>query len=96
MELLASKQVLLEQEREKEMRRCNVLLGNVPEQAGEIFPDVEDKVEGMIRDDLNVTCHSTRVCRLGKKQEGKNRLNCNTIVKGDSIESCKGSAGFWE
>ena len=33
VDLLASKQVLLEQEREKENRRCNILLGNVPEQA---------------------------------------------------------------
>ena len=79
VELLESKQVLLDQERERNIRRCNVLLGNVPEQTGETFADVKDKVEGVFRDHLNVACHSTRVRRLGKKQEGKNRLILVTL-----------------
>ena len=79
VDLLASKQVLLEQEREKENRRCNILLGNVPEQAGETFADVEVKVEGVFRDHLNIACHTSRVRRLGKQQEGKNRLILVTL-----------------
>ena len=49
MKLLASKQVLLEQEREKKVRRCNVILDNVSEQAGEIlnFADVKEKASGV-------------------------------------------------
>ena len=72
--VLASKQVLLEQERENESRRCSILVGNVPEQAGETFADVEDKVEGVFRDNLNIACRTSQVRRLGKKQEGKHRL----------------------
>jgi hypothetical protein len=83
VDLLASKEVLLEQEREKENRRCNVLLGNVPEQAGETFADVEDKVEGVFRDHLNIACCTSRVRRLGKQQEGKNRLILVTLQTKD-------------
>ena len=71
--LLASKQVLIEQEREKESRKCNVLLGNVPEQAGETFADVEDKVESVFRDNLNIACRTSQVRRLGKKHAGREK-----------------------
>ena len=57
-----------------ESRKYNVLVGNVPEKAGETFADVEDKVEGVFRDNLNIACRTSQVRRLGKKQEGKHRL----------------------
>lgn len=74
VDLLASRQVQLEQEREKESRKCNVLLGNIPEVVSETFAAVEGKVEDVFRDHLNIACSPNRVRRLGKKQEGKNRL----------------------
>ena len=92
---LASTQVLLEQEREKENRRCNILLGNVPEQAGETFADVEDKVEGVFGDHLNIGCSTSR---LGKQQEGKNRLILVTLQTNEDrvtvLRAAKGSEMF--
>jgi len=74
VESLSSKQVQLENEKEREKRKCNVLLGNLEESSDEEADELVEKVVQVLHNKLSTPHTPVQVMRIGKKVVGKNRL----------------------
>ena len=68
-------------EKEREKRKCNILLGNVPE--GESLEGDQDKVNAIFQRQFKVEFEVVQVRRIGKRNEAKPRL---LLVKLKSID----------
>ena len=68
-------------EKEREKRKCNILLGNVPE--GESLEGDQDKVNAIFQQLFKAECEAVQVRRIGKRNEVKPRL---LLVKLKSVE----------
>ena len=74
VESLSSKQVQLENEKEREKRKCNVLLGNLEESSDEKADELLKKVVQVLQNKLSTPHTPVQAVRVGKKVVGKNRL----------------------
>ena len=74
LESLTARQNLLKSQREKEQRKLNVILGNVPEDLSESHEQLHHKVKGIFQESLRSECSPNYVTRLGKKDSSRNRL----------------------
>ena len=71
---LTTQQIHLEREKEREKRKCNVLLGNVEEKNSESMLELKQCVMNVFKDILQVDSAPVFVTRLGKPQAGRRRL----------------------
>ena len=74
VETISSKQVQLEKAKEREKRKCNVLLGNLHENGGEGADEVVEKVMQVFTEKLKIRHTPTHAMRIGKKGVERNRL----------------------
>ena len=66
----------MEIEKEREKRRCNILLGNVKEDATESTTTTAtmERVITLFRERMGVDCTPVHVTRIGKQKAGRERL----------------------
>ena len=74
VESLSSKQIQLENEKESEKRKCNVLLGNLEESSDEQMDELAEKIVQVLQNKLSTPHMPVQAVRIGKKVVGKNRL----------------------
>ena len=74
VDILASKQVQFEKSKERERRRCNIIIGNFQEPDAESVSDLSVSVQKLLKETLKVHYTPTQLLRIGKKEKGKNRL----------------------
>lgn len=73
---LTTQQSRMAIEKEREKRRCNILLGNVQEDAAESTTTTAtmERVITVFRERMGVDCTPVHVTRIGKQQAGRERL----------------------
>ena len=74
VDILASKQVQFEKSKERERRRCNIIIRSFQEPDAESVSDLSVSVQKLLKETLKVHYTPTQSLRIGKKEKGKNRL----------------------
>ena len=82
MQSLSSKHEKIERDKEREKRKCNLLIGNIAEE--ELVSDTTTKslVEDLFQNKLKLELTPLQATRIGKKVDTKNRL---ILVKMNSM-----------
>ena len=78
LNMLVTKHEESERKEDRDKRKCNILIGNLDEETGEML---SNKVRDLFSDVLHVDCCPMQVMRLGKPTTDKKRM---VLVKMDS------------